>query len=305
MKIYNVIQLKEAASKSYSFSDVCRFLNFFPNNRNRNRFKDSFIKNDISFSHFRLGVKNIKYRTIEKKCPICNIGFKTQLNHKREKKYCSHKCANKFPLGNRRTKETNLKVSEGLKRYFLKVERIIHQKQCAFCKKTFEPHNKDTICCSRKCSGKNRWRNIEYRNYFISKLKEKIKNGEHKGWQSRKKLSYPEKFFKKVLELNGFKDKFKINFPVTKKELGIDCSSCYFLDFYFPEPKVNLEIDGKQHEYPDRKESDTKRDNILKGKGYRTYRIKWREINSPEGKNYIREEINKFLNYINPLVTTI
>lgn len=63
--------------------------------------------------------------------------------------------------------------------------------------------------------------------------------------------------------------------------------------------KIDLEIDGKQHEYEERKTSDIKRDKLLINYGIKVYRIKWKSINSEKGKNYIKEEINKFLEFYN------
>ena len=40
----------------------------------------------------------------------------------------------------------------------------------------------------------------EHDTYYFEKL---LKEGKHKGWQSRNIISYPEKFWKKVLEKGG------------------------------------------------------------------------------------------------------
>ena len=58
-----------------------------------------------------------------------------------------------------------------------------------------------------------------------------------------------------------------------------------------------MEVDGKQHSY--RKEHDDLRDELLTNNGYNVYRIKWKSINSKNGKDYIKEEIEKFINYYN------
>lgn len=62
---------------------------------------------------------------------------------------------------------------------------------------------------------------------------------------------------------------------------------------------------GKQHWLlEDRIKSDKIRDERLTKAGYIVYRIKWKEINSYEGKQYIKEEINKFFEfYKNNLLT--
>lgn len=88
-----------------------------------------------------------------------------------------------------------------------------------------------------------------------------------------------------------------MNHAVKKRDLGLDCDANYFLDFFFEEKMIDLEIDGKQHIYSDRKESDRVRDEALSKHGYKVYRIKWKSINTDDGKKYIKEEIDKFLKY--------
>ena len=97
---------------------------------------------------------------------------------------------------------------------------------------------------------------------------------------------------------NGLDDKYIFNHPINKrKDLNIDESYNYFLDFYFTDKKLVLEIDGNQHKY--RKEHDDLRDERLLNVGIKTYRIKWKSINSEKGKEYIKKEIEKFLDYYN------
>jgi very-short-patch-repair endonuclease len=79
--------------------------------------------------------------------------------------------------------------------------------------------------------------------------------------------------------------------------LGLNEPYNYFLDFYFHNKKIDLEIDGKQHEYKDRKISDKKRDEALIKNGIKVYRIKWKNINTENGKRYIQDEIQKFLEF--------
>ena len=123
------------------------------------------------------------------------------------------------------------------------------------------------------------------------------KNGKgYHGWQSRNTLSYPEKFFKKVLENNNIEFEGP-NYVVRKKDIGIDEQSCYFLDFKIG--KVDLEIDGSQHwQYDDRVESDKLRDQRLTTAGYIVYRIKWKSINTENGKQYIKREIDTLLDFL-------
>ena len=129
-------------------------------------------------------------------------------------------------------------------------------------------------------------------------MDERIKRGDHKGWQSRNIESYPEKFFKKVLD--NLRIKYLFNHPVKKIDLGINESSCYFLDFYIEifNRRIDLEIDGKQHEYKERKDKDLIRDSLLKNNGYEVYRIKWKNPINIKNKEYIKNEIERMIKYL-------
>ena len=60
-----------------------------------------------------------------------------------------------------------------------------------------------------------------------------------------------------------------------------------------------MEIDGKQHKLKERKESDEIRDKLLIKSGIKVYRIEWKSINTEKGKEYIKNEIDKFLEFYN------
>lgn len=117
------------------------------------------------------------------------------------------------------------------------------------------------------------------------------KTGTFKGWQSRNITSYPEQFWMNVLKNNN------ISFE-REKHVGK-----YFLDFVISinDKLIDLEIDGKQHKYQDRLESDCIRDKFLKSEGYIIYRIDWNEINSDRGKKLIKDKINEFIDFVNSL----
>lgn len=113
----------------------------------------------------------------------------------------------------------------------------------------------------------------------------RIENGTHLGWRSRKgkSPSYPERFFMNVLANNGI---------AYERELP---AGRWFIDFAIEDKKIALEIDGKQHEMMERKSSDVKKDAYLVSAGWTVHRIKWKSINSDAGKLYIKNEIDKFL----------
>lgn len=121
-------------------------------------------------------------------------------------------------------------------------------------------------------------------------IQRRIENGTHVGWTKRGKnmLSYPEKVWKSFFDSLGLEEDkdYIINYPVNKrKDLGLDNSANYFLDFYMESPngdKIDIEIDGKQHTYKDRKESDRQRDKALKENNFIVHRIPWININKSE-----------------------
>lgn len=102
-----------------------------------------------------------------------------------------------------------------------------------------------------------------------------IAEGRHKGWRSRNVLSYPEKVWSEKLAKAGLQ--FETNKPVGK--LKLDGSQyCYFLDFVLTNERgelLDLEIDGKQHQYEERRASDEVRDAYLTSLGYTIVRAPW------------------------------
>ena len=126
------------------------------------------------------------------------------------------------------------------------------------------------------------------------KMSEIAKNGFaqgiRKGWKSRTIISFPENFWRMVLDNNNIS--YSINFPISRKSLGDNSSKSYFLDFKISN-NIDLEIDGAQHRF--RKEHDAKRDKLLISNGYKVYRIEWNEVKSDFGKKQMKEKIEQFL----------
>lgn len=324
MKIYDKETLKKAVKESRNYTELCIKMGKVPATTAFKVLKRNILEYKIDVSHFdsfyKLKLKRL-YPIIEKSCPICRSLFKTKDGNRDEKTYCSKKCANGLNIGNRRTPETNLKVSLALKgriiwnvdksgqlnfekQLFCKEKTIIknkvlfYEKICEFCKNSIQTRREKKMFCNRDCQMKGLWKRESYRNKILSSIDKRVKSGTHQGWTTRNILSYPERFFKKVLELNGFKGKFITNHPIKKRDLGIDCDACYFLDFYFPEFNLDLEIDGKQHKLIERADSDQKRDAALKENGYKVYRIEWKCLNKQSGKDHIKQEIKKFLEFM-------
>ena len=179
--------------------------------------------------------------------------------------------------------------------------------ECMYCgKKIRAKYKKDVYCyeCAKLRGLKNlllyddngKQISSDNRREASRKVQQKLlAEGRHKGWQSRNIISYPEQFWMEVLRNNNIE--FSFNHVVNKKtHLGLDDNSNYFLDFLI-NGNIDLEIDGKQHKYEDRAESDRIRDEILTKNNFIVYRVEWNEINSETGKRLMKEKINNFLEF--------
>ena len=89
-------------------------------------------------------------------------------------------------------------------------------------------------------------------------------------WNSRSKCkrSYAEEWTLKVIK-NEFQDQ---NF-VEEYHLGR-----WFMDFAWPNKKCYIEIDGSQHEWPERKKNDEEKDTFYKSLGWKVLRLSWKYI---------------------------
>ena len=267
------------------------------------------------------------------KCEKCGKEFSQsttqyKIDNKKCKRFCSRACANSHT----RSEESKAKTSDSLNRMHenrgtsRQSDNPEHRKNCStgwinglnnrtkeikqhickFCgKEVFAKYIHDVYCY--KCAEKNGLRNLQLYNIEGKRIPSKkriessravqqrlIAEGKHKGWQSRNLVSYPEQFWKKVLENNNIK--YSFNHVVKKRDIGLNDASNYFLDFLI-DNQIDLEIDGKQHKYPDRIESDKLRDTLLTEAGYIVYRIPWNEIKSEQGQNKMKEKIQSFLNF--------
>jgi len=287
-------------NESFSINDLAKKLYGYSNGKSNKKAIEVLKQNGFDISFFDGKSKNRKYQKIKIICPICFVEFETTENGK---KTCSSSCSNSYfqhgknnpDFDQEKYEERYKKVSNTLKTNIPwnkgKNDKA-KIKTCLNCKIEFEPKTHTQKYCCKKCQFSCK----EYRKLLSDNVKERIKNGTHKGWQSRNIESYPEKFFKKVLKNNGIE--YIPNKTIIKKDYNIEGNGNYFLDFYIKEGNIDLEIDGKQHDY--RVEHDNERDNNL-SKHFNIYRIKWQSINSETGKQYIKKEIKKFIKYYNKM----
>ena len=177
-------------------------------------------------------------------------------------RFCSQACSRSFSTKSKR-KEINQKVSQKLsfpKQYA----------DCKLCGKNFVKKVKTQTSCSTSCAAKLSWKDEDYRANAVIKAKvSALRKHESKtsnfGWQSRYKLktSYPEEVAIRYLEENNIE---------YVRELKVDR---YFVDLAFPDKMLAIEIDGQQHNLPERREADSVKDKILTSFGWQVVRIKW------------------------------
>lgn len=180
-------------------------------------------------------------------CEQCNIILPF---NKRHNKFCSRSCSAKH-TNTHRDPVCYIKSSETLKETLankIRVPRLQYTKlkQCPICKKL---HPRSGKTCSDEC------KSILLSNRMI----ERIKLSKRSNYR-RDKKSYLESSFETWLKENNIslvcKPEYTIRNHITKK--------WYFVDFYFPEIDLIVELDGKQHEKEKHKEADILRDEYIK-----------------------------------------
>ena len=207
-------------------------------------------------------------------CEKCNTLVTSKYGSGR---FCSRACANSRVHSD----ETKQKIRKTLTKH----TEITF---CRLCGKQLGYRNSSGLCA--KCF-QQQPKSLESR----TKQSVTMKNKGYPRWNiNRCEPSYAEKFFMQVLQNNNIDYYFEYAVRNSKKHF-------YYLDFFIEKEnfKIDLEIDGKQHEY--RQEHDMQRDEFLASKGYIVYRISWNEINSESGKNKMNQKITNFLNLYNSL----
>lgn len=185
------------------------------------------------------------------------------------------------------------KISETLKAHFEKTTNKKEPPKCSICGKPLKKQPKTGLCqdCLRYTEEGRKIRSD------ISQKSQKniIAEGRHKGWQPRNIKSKSEEYFAQILDTN--KIEYKREFPV--KHINQN----YLLDFFICKNNklVDVEIDGKQHNYKDRIKLDKIRDEFLQQKGYIIYRIKWPHRNSVNSQRLIKNNIDNFISFYNNL----
>lgn len=278
-------ELTAALANSLSMSDVIRAVGLPYNGKSAKRLNELFRQYEIDVSVLSPTARTklrIKYPTVEKSCPMCGKSFETKSGHPKESTCCSRQCSNKFfatPLD----KEHKLRIQASVVRFHEQngSRRLIRCEQCG----SIIHGGKNRTFCSDTCKNISTAHHERLSIASHDAVMKRVANGTHAGWKSRKgKLpSYPETFFMRVLSNNNIP--YERDLPAGR----------WFIDFAIEEKKIALEIDGKQHEWAERKAKDAEKDEYLTSTGWRVHRIKWKSINTEKGKLYIKNEIDKFL----------
>ena len=161
-------------------------------------------------------------------------------------------------------------------------------------KDTDDRVRKQAESLSKTMTGKvGRPHSKETRERISNTMKEKAQRGELKGFMTRGHESFPEKFWRNVLDTNNIN--YIREYRVSFKSLGVDHPSAgYFLDFYLEDINLDLEIDGSQHNWEEVREKDLIRDSRLKSAGYIVYRIPFIHPNKSEE---VKSQIDQFLEF--------
>lgn len=136
---------------------------------------------------------------------------------------------------------------------------------------------------SKTLTGKPGHKHSDRTKHKLSQIrKEFIKQNNGIWWSSRSncKRSYAEEWLKNILhnELNDYS--FKEEFHVGR----------WFMDFAWPDKMIYIEIDGEQHEWPERILNDIEKDSYYKSIGWKGLRLKWKEVinNTSDAINLIK-----------------
>jgi very-short-patch-repair endonuclease len=279
---------KKVAQEAKCFRDIRNHYGLPDNGKLTPWFRDLMKSVGLSDSMYEVSryQKHNIYHDIIQKCPRCEKDFKTKSGGKRSKTYCSQICANQGRKTSEQTKQKMRQIQLGRRK--LGLTKVPATRICEYCKKIFVPRTHKTRFCSNFCRRMGVWRVDGYKDKIVSSMRKKWLNGELKGWRVRNKQtrSYAERFFEKVLQSRHIQ--YEPELPV----------GGYSIDFAMELPngfKIALEIDGKQHKQRER--HDRCRDIVLEKNGWNVYRIPWRSINTDVGKEYIRLEIKKFIDY--------
>ena len=197
-------------------------------------------------------------------------------------RFCSEKCARSFATKNVSHREKKEAVCTKCgKICFIKKNASVKTaicedcmvSKCSKCGKTISAFTKSGLC--RDCN-----RHLPKSEEQKTKQSVAMKEKGYVRWKIHSSSSSAEILVASILNSN--------NVPfVSEYRVKNDRGYYYRLDFYIEKNnnKIDLEIDGEQHKYSDRKEHDCIRDEFLVSNGFMVYRIRWDDLSSKKGMN--------------------
>ena len=197
-------------------------------------------------------------------------------------RFCNQSCANKY---------TSREFANNTEAKFKKSNKIRQNQGKA--ELTLEQYLKLE---EQKKNRKHRNKKEETEKYLSDILPQVEKGTNKKGWQSRNtRYSYPEKFWKQVLENNNVD---YIHGEYVHNEMSGIHAAVYELDFLI-DGKYDIEIDGGTHtKFEEVKEKDIRRDAYLTSLGYIVYRIPWINPVSIDKKDQVYQQIVDLFNFL-------
>jgi len=228
-----------------------------------------------------------KYKKIIKICPRCNVEFKSFDGGQNAREFCSKSCAMK----SRKNSEENKKnISNTVLKWFKEnntnpdyiCKYDIPIKNCLHCNLPFSLYNKRMIFCSQSCSSKHRIHSEESKKKRSISMMLRIEQGISSGWRPRNGPSYPETIVAVILDKLNIK--YICEHPAKR----------WLIDFADIDRKIALEIDGKQHDRPKRKESDRNKDRYLIENGWSVFRIRWQKLSADFYESLEKQIVNIF-----------
>lgn len=276
MNIYQCHECHKSFSNKKSLGCHIRWHKFEENIDTKFQLLCSCIecKQEISVQNIKAHVKS--KHTIKTYCRQCNTPLYDN------KKFCNRSCSATHNNKNRKpqSKSTQKKISESLKKYHLN-NKILYTpvSQCVICLKFFSGRGKT---CSDTC-----------KKILLSRqVKKAFSEGRHEGngYRNRKNNSFLERSFIEYLNRYYPETNYEFNKPIKIYNEDKKYDRCYYIDFYLPNQKIGIELDGSQHQYTI--EYDRKRDKtIFDQEGIKIIRVTYKEYFDKTRK----DEIDKIL----------
>lgn len=220
----------------------------------------------------------------EKKCSNRFCGSRCSALFNASKRDCSHPVERRAKIKKAVLKKS---VQSGLRQVI--DGEMVFQKVCGGCRKSFVTEKRVAKTCSAACAKSMALAKLDLekaRENGRRSVAEQMAAGKWKPWgvQNKDVRSNPEKYMEGLLRGAGLLS------YVFQHQV-----SCYSIDFAFPDLRIALEVDGKQHQAPRQKAHDKKRDDFLERLGWSVFRVDFGAWKTASGKEKIHQQFKQFL----------